>query len=162
MAKPATDVGPGAELELSAAEREVLAEEVGVFARTLKDPDTRERYAQLGAAVQQGTVPPHLVGFLETMLELVLQTQRVRRQHGPDAEQALLRLFHRTPRGAALARAAREVNAALEALHGQTLESLTFTPTPRGHNLVIDTAHCSLMLAIDRAGVRVERMETGA
>jgi hypothetical protein len=149
-------------LELSAAEREVLAEEVGVFARTLKDPDTRERYAQLGAALQQGTVPPHLVGFLETMLELVLQTQRVRRQHGPEAEQALLRLFHRTPRGAALAQAAREVNAALAALHGQALESLTFTPTPRGHSLVIDTTHCSLALAIDRAGVRVERMETGA
>ena len=149
-------------MELSSAEREVLAEEVDVFARTLKDPDTRERYAQLGAAVQQGTVPLHLVGFLETMLELVLQTQRVRRQHGPDAEQALLRLFHRTPRGAALAQAAREVNAALEALHGHSLESLTFTPTPRGHNLVVDTQHCSLTLAIDRAGVRVERMETGA
>jgi len=47
LATPATDVGPGAELELSAAEREVLAEEVGVFAGTLKDPDSRERYAQL-------------------------------------------------------------------------------------------------------------------
>ena len=162
MARLATDVGPEAKLELSAAEREILAEEVGAFAGTMKDPDTRERYAQLGAAVQQGTVPPHLVGLLETMLELVLQTQRVRRQHGPDAEQALLRLFHRTPRGASLAQAARDVNAALEALHGQTLGSLTFTPTPRGHRLVIDTAHCSLTLAIDRAGVRVERMETGA
>jgi hypothetical protein len=149
-------------LELSSAEREVLAEEVDVFARTLKDPDSRERYAQLSVAVPQGSVPPHLVGFLETMLELVLQTQRMRRQHGPDAEQALLRLFQRTPRGAALAQAAREVNAALAALHGQTLESLTFTPTPRGHSLVIDTTHCSLTLAIDRAGVRVERMETGA
>ena len=162
MATPATDAGLGAELELGSAEREVLAEEVGAFAGTFKDPDTRERYARLGTAVQQGTVPPHLVGFLETMLELVLQTQRVRRQHGPDAEQALLRLFHRTPRGAALAQAAREVNEALEALHGHTLESLTFTPTPRGHSLVIDTEHCSLTLAIDRAGVRVERMETGA
>jgi hypothetical protein len=162
LATPATDVGPGAELELSSSEREVLAEEVGVFARTLKDPDTRERYAQLGAAVQQGTVPPHVVGLLETMLELVLQTQRVRRQHGPEAEQALLRLFHRTPRGAALEQAAREVNAALAALRGHVLESLTFSPTPRGHNLVIDTAHCSLTLAIDRAGVRVERLETGA
>ena len=161
MAKPGTDVRPEAKLELSAGEREVLAEEVGAFAGTLKDPDIRERYAQLGAAVQQGTVPPDLVSLLETMLELVLQTQRVRRQHGPEAEQALLRLFHRTPRGAALAQAARDVNAALEALHGHTLESLTFTPTPRGHSLVIDTAHCSLTLAIDRAGVRVERMETG-
>ena len=149
-------------MELSAAEREVLAEEVEAFARTLKDPDTRERYAQLSAAVQQSTVPLHLVGFLETMLELVLQTQRVRRQRGPEAEQALLRLFHRTPRGAALAQAAREVNAALAALRGQTLESLTFTPTPRGHSLVIDTTHCSLTLAIDRAGVRVERLEMGA
>ena len=162
MAKPATDAGPGAELELSSTEREVLAEEVGAFAGTLKDPDTRERYAQLRATVEQGTVPADLVGHLETMLELVLQTQRVRRQHGPDAEQALLRLFHRTPRGAALAQAARDVNAALEALHGHTLQSLTFRPTPRGHNLVVDTAHCSLTLAIDRAGVRVERMETGA
>ena len=104
---PLEPAGPGAELELSSAEREVLAEEVEDFAQTLKDPDTRERYAHLGAAVQQGTVPPHLVGFLETMLELILPTQRVRRQHGPDAEQALLRLFHRTPRGAALAQAGR-------------------------------------------------------
>jgi hypothetical protein len=162
LAKPATDPGPGAELELGSAEREVLAEEVAAFAATLQDPDTRERYAQLAAAVQQGMVPPHLVGFLETMLELVLQTQRVRRQQGPEAEQALLRLFGRTPGGGALAQAAREVNVALEALRGHVLESLTFTPTPRGHSLVIDTAHCSLTLAIDRAGVRVERLETGA
>lgn len=161
MATPTAEVEPATALELDATERAILEHEVDAFAASLKEPDSRARYGELAAAVQEGRVPAPLVGFLETMLELLLQTGRVRREHGPAGEQALLRLFHRTPRGAALKGAAAEVNEALQAIQGHTLEALTFTPTPRGHTIVVQTGCCLLTLAVDRDGVRVEKMELG-
>jgi hypothetical protein len=140
----------------------VLAEEAEAFTRTLKDPDARERYARLAEAARGGAVPPFLVGSLEAMLELVLQTQRIHRLHGPEAESALLDLFYRTPRGAALKRTAREVNRALQTLRGQTLESLTFSPTPGGQRLLVETGNCQVALSIDPSGVRIDRLEVGA
>ena len=159
MATPTSEIETG--LELSAAEREVLAQEVAAFAENLTDPAGRERYTRLATAVEQGIVPPELVGFLATMLELVLPTQRVRRQYGHDADQALLRLWQRTPRGVALKQAAQDVNVALGALSGQTLESIAFSPTPRGHSLSINTLTCHLSLTVDRSGVSIDSMEVG-
>ena len=166
MATAIADCGTGAEavgaLELNEAEREALAQEIESFAAALSDPASRARYAQLAAAVQAGAVPPELTRPLETLLELVLQqTQSVRLRHGPEGEQALQRLYQRTPRGAGLAQAAKEVNEALGALRGQTLESISFTPTPRGHNLSIETDRCHLSLVIDRSGVQLKSVEVG-
>jgi hypothetical protein len=140
----------------------VLAEEAEAFTRTLKDPDARERYAGLADAAREGAVPASLIGSVEAMLELVLQTQRIRRLHGPEAEKALLELFYRTPRGAALKRTAREVNQALQTLRGQTLESLSFSPTPGGQRLVVETGSCQVALTIEPSGVRIDRLDLGA
>lgn len=148
-------------MELDATERELVEAEVATFAATRADPETRRRYTELAVAVASGTVPAGLVDALETLLELLLSTGRARREHGPAGEAALQRLFGRMPRGAALKAAAAEVNGALTALQGQALEKVTFAPTPRGHSLVIATGAYELTLAIDRAGVRVERVETG-
>lgn len=149
-------------LAVRPVEQEVLAVEIPAFLDRLVDPDSRAHYQTLARAVADGSVPPRLVGFLETLLELLLPTQRIRRQHGPDAERALSALFYRTPRGAGMKASADEVNRALTALQGQTLEALTFSPNPSGQTLAIDTAQCRLTLKIDRAGVRVERLEIGA
>lgn len=146
-------------LAIKPAERVVLAAEVTAFAETLRDPETRARYAQLLDAVQAGGVPPTLVPALEAFLELVLPTQRIRRDHGPEGARALSALFGRTPRGTQLKEAAEGVNEALTAFRGQALESIAFSPTPGGHHLVIETAGGRLELTIDRAGVRVERFD---
>lgn len=156
-----TELTPVPPLALSDAERELLAAEIPLFAATLKDPVTRDRYTQLAIAVGDGTVPGPLVAPLETMLELLLQAQRIRREHGPDGESTLLRLFQRAPRGAAMKEAAQEVNEALTALQGQALEKLSFSPTARGYAITLDTDRCHLALSIDRAGVRIDRMEVG-
>lgn len=148
-------------LSLRPEEQEVLAEEVEAFAGTLRDPDSRQRYLRLGAAVQQGLVPPELVGPLETMLELLLQTRRVRLRHGADGDRALHDLFHRTPRGAALQRAAREVNHALRVLSGQTLEQMSLSAAPGRHTLVVATDRCRLSIRLDAAGARIEDLELG-
>jgi hypothetical protein len=76
-------------LELQPSEQEILAGEIPDFAATLKDPVSRERYLELDRAAREGVVPERLVASLEAMLELLLQTQRVRRRHGPDAEHVL-------------------------------------------------------------------------
>jgi hypothetical protein len=150
-----------AELELRQAEREVLEQEVGPFAETLRDPAARERYLALDRAVRGGVVPADLVKPLEAMLELVLQTRRIRQRHGPEGEQALNELFYRTERGAGLRQASREVNAALETFSGQTLEKITLLAGPGRHTLIINTDRARLTLKVDAAGARIENLEVG-
>ena len=146
-------------LSLSPLEQELLDAELADFAAVLPDPSARARYAELAAAVQQAEIPVPLLAPLETMLELVLQTQRVRRRHGAEADGALHDLLARTPRGRALRRGAHEVNKSLTALSGQVLESLRFSVTPGGQRLVVTTDECQVALTIDRAGVHLERLE---
>jgi hypothetical protein len=146
-------------LSLSPLEHELLEAELADFAAVLPDPAARARYAELAAAVQQGEIPASLVAPLETMLDLVLQTQRVRRRHGAEADTALQDLLARTPRGRALRRGAHDVNKSLSALSGQVLESLRFSVTPGGQRLVVTTDECQVALTIDRAGVHLERLE---
>ena len=148
-------------LELRSTEHEILTDEIPAFARVLKEPDARERYGQFEQAVRAGGVPPALVPALEALLELLLQTQRVRRQHGPEAEEALSDLFYRTPRGAGLRRAAREVNAALDALRGHRLDKLSVMAGPGRHTLLLMTDRCQLTLKLDPAGARIEKLEVG-
>jgi hypothetical protein len=150
-----------AEIELRDAERDVLDQEVGPFAATLRDPAARDRYLALEQAVRIGRVPADLVKSLETMLELVLQTRRIRQRHGPEGEQALSELFFRTERGAGLRQATRDVNAALEAFRGQSLEKLTLMAGPGRHTLVINTDRARLTLKIDAGGARIENLEVG-
>ena len=93
---------------------------------------------------------------------MTLQTGRVRRVHGAESEQALLRLFHQTPRGAAARRATEAVNRPLATLAGQTIESdAVHRPGPgrlsaSGSG---DRPPASLTLEIDRHGVTVESLE---
>ena len=156
-----TDASPANGLEIKPAEQEVLAEEILPFAAVLKDPAARERYARLDEAVRAGLVPTELVPSLEAMLELVLQTRRLRQRHGHEAEQAAGELFYRTPRGAGLRQAAREVNKALETLLGQPLENISVLAGPGRHTLTITTDRCRLTLKIDAGGARIENVEVG-
>ncbi len=153
-AEPTTDA-----LSLAPLEQELLAAELADFAAVLPDPAARSRYAELAAAVELGEIPISLQSALETMLELILQTQRVRRRHGAEAEAALQDVLARTPRGRALRRGAHEVNKSLTALSGQVLQSLRFAVTPGGQRLLVTTDQCQVALTIDRAGVHLERLE---
>jgi len=145
---------------MDAAQQEVLLAEVAALAGSVQDPLARGRCAALTAAVVEGTVEEYLLPFLEGVLEMTLQTGRVRRVHGPESEQALLRLFQQTPRGGAARRATEAVNQALAALAGQTIEKMLFAVRGPGvFRLGVETGGCKLTLEIDRHGVSVESLE---
>lgn len=147
-------------LAVDPAQREVLLEEIAALAAAVRDAESRQRYGALHAAVAAGEVGAPLLGPLEGLLEMLLQTGRARRIHGADGEQSLLRLFHRTPRGAAARRATEAVNEALRGLRGQTLEAVLFTVQGPGvYRLGLATDRCRVTVEIDRHGLSVESLE---
>lgn len=141
---------PEAVLTLGAAERETLLSEIDRLAGALGG----ERYRPLREAVVAGTVPAEVMPPLEAVLQLALSSRSVRHFHGPAAERALAALYARTPRGAAVERAARDANRALETVAGQRVESLTFRPgLPGEHRLVVETERCRITFEIGPDGV---------
>jgi hypothetical protein len=149
-------------MKINATEQELLIPEINAFAAALRDPSARSRYQELGAAVAEGEVDDDLAGHLGNVLEIGLQSGRLRKFYGADGEQALARLFHRTPSGAALADAAGAVTQALSALHGQVIEDVKISAVgPGSYGLMIDTDRCQIQVRLDRSGVRVENVAVG-
>lgn len=150
-------------LVVEPAEREPLLAEIDRFVGSLGGGSgaaapTRERYARLRAAVEDGPeggrVPEDLLGALQGLLEIALASRSVRHFHGPGAERALVALYHRTPKGAAVEAASRAANRALEAVAGQRVERLTLRPgLPGEHRLVVETERCRITLEIGPEGI---------
>src|SRR4051794_13146785 len=89
----------------------------GAAGPTLARDDTmRARLADLVAGVDEGAVDGESAELLESVLELGLQTGRVRAYYGPGGEQAALSTLRRLPRGRARTESTQEVSAALRAL----------------------------------------------
>ncbi|HEX4496612.1 MAG TPA: hypothetical protein VIE43_13150 [Thermoanaerobaculia bacterium] len=160
MSAVATEAG----LAIDAAQREILLEELATLVVSLRDPETRSPWEALAVAVDGGSIggsaEEELLGRLEQILEMTLQTGRVRKVHGAESEQALLRLFRQTPRGGASRRATEAVNRTLATLAGQAIETLLFTSQGPGvYRLGVETDRVKLTLEIDRHGITVESLE---
>jgi hypothetical protein len=137
--------------------REVLVAEAAALRDTITDPEGRDRYLALAAAIADGEVAEALLPSLERLLELGLRTGRVRRMHGPMSESAVARVFQATPAGRSLAASLVEVNAALGALRGRPLDRLTFAARgPGSYTLAIETPTAALTLEIGPAGLTVK------
>jgi hypothetical protein len=159
-ARVANDIAAAPALAIDPSQREVLLEELAMLVVSLRDAETRAPWEELAEAVDEGAVGEELLGRLEQILEMTLQTGRARRVHGAESEQALLRLFHQTPRGAASRRATEAVNRTLASLAGQTIETMLFTTQGPGvYRLGLETDRVKLTLEIDRHGVTVESLE---
>ena len=131
------------------------AEAEGVLA-LVHDPERRGRLADLVAAVDDGELGADDEQSLEEVLELGLQSGRIRAVYGPEGEQAALKTYRRLPGGRALAEAAAEVTDALGALAGRTLEEVKVQSTGPGAYLVtLAVDGLELAVRLDRAGARV-------
>lgn len=140
----------------------VLDEELTAFADAQPSPIAAERYRDLAEAVRAGTVPDELVAALETFLELALYRGRLRRQRGPEADEALGALFFQTPGGAAARKAAHDVSRALAVLAGQSVDRISIAAVIGGHTVEVKTDRAHLTVELDRGGARVKSVEVGA
>jgi len=157
QAETETEATPaGAALPIEPAEREPVLEEIAAVAGAVHDPRARALYEELAAAVAGGEVAPAQTAALQRVLEMSLATGRARRLHGAEHEAAMLRLFFRTPAGAALRRSAAASSRALAALAGQRIAALAVSAQAPGvFRLQLDTDRCQVTLEVSRDGVEV-------
>ncbi|HEX2325710.1 MAG TPA: hypothetical protein VHQ00_09940 [Chloroflexota bacterium] len=142
--------------------QELLLEELKAFAASIPDQERPAGFGALQDAVEQGELPDSLLGPVGNLLEVGLQTGRIRQFHRAPGEQALLRLFAQTPNGQAHARAVAEVNSALERLAGQEVESLRVVMrVPGSYLLQIGTDACEITLRFTPDGAGVESVAVG-
>ena len=111
--------------------------------------------AALVAEIDEGEVVDEL-DRLEQILELGLQSGRIRALYGPGGEQATLRLYRRLPHGAEAGESAEAVNQALSALGGRTLESIQLRVVgPGAFALTVQAGGAELSVQLDRHGARL-------
>jgi hypothetical protein len=116
----------------------------------------RARLADLIAAVADGEVDGDEAESLSELLELGLQTGRLRAVYGPGGEQAALSVFRRLPRGKELGESAREVSEALASLVGKPLERVQLQATaPGAFLLTVAVDGLELSVRLDRQGARL-------
>jgi hypothetical protein len=135
---------------------EVVLAEAQAVRSMVRDEARRQRLADLIALGHDGEVLLEDADALCELLELGLQTGRIRALYGPSGEQAALRLFRKLPRGADLAASAREVSDALGSLAGGTLDKLELQASAPGAYLVsVSVGGRELSVRLDRQGARI-------
>lgn len=160
---PGDDAPPSRDepLALDALQRDILLPQIQAFIDATSDPAARETYVTLKAAVDAMEIAPaDLQARLGAIVEVALQSGRIRRLFGPGAELSLNALFQKTPRGREIATSLRELNRALAKLKGDTVEELTAAlRAPGAYALTLKTTGCQLIIRFEPAGVRVESVE---
>ncbi len=120
----------------------------------------REQLVALEVALEARLLGEEHALTLEPILELALQTGRIRALYGPPGETAALRLYGKLPRGVALRESAQEVSDALGSLQGHRLEGATVTAAgPGAFALSIATDEGRLSIRLDRQGARITSVE---
>jgi hypothetical protein len=135
---------------------EVARAEAQAVLAMVQDETRRGRLADVVAAVDEGEVDGDDADALAELLELGLQTGRVRSIYGPEGEQAALALFRRLPLGRELTQSTRDLNEALGALEGRTIERLSVNLVgPGEYGVTISTEDYEVVLRLGRAGARL-------
>jgi len=136
--------------------QEVALAEAQAVRAIASGEEYRGRLAALIAAIDEGEVDDDDAATLEELLELGLQTGRIRAHYGPGGEQAALSLYRKLPRGAELAESAREVTEALRALEGREVGAVELTAVgPGAFALSLAAGDLEISLRLDRQGARV-------
>jgi GT2 family glycosyltransferase len=135
---------------------EVARAETQAVLAMAQDETRRGRLADVLAALEEGQLPAPEASALAELLELGLQSGRIRSLYGPEGEQATLALYRRLPAGRELVESASNLTEALGALSGRTIERLTVSAVgPGEYGVTISTNEVELVLRLGRAGARL-------
>jgi hypothetical protein len=120
-----------------------------------------DKFAGLVAAVDAGRVDGDDEQLLESVLELGLQTGRIRAYYGPGGEQAAVSTLRRLPRGRERTESTREVSAALGSLTGKRLDGVSIAAVaPGAFTLSLDAEGTELSVRLDAHGARIASVAT--
>jgi hypothetical protein len=148
-------------LALKGEAREVALAEAQTVQAMARDETMRGRLAELVAAVDEGEVGGEAAELLESVLELGLQTGRIRAYYGPGGEQAALSTLRKLPRGRLRTDTARDVSAALQALAGARIEAVKITAVaPGAFSLAIEADGVQAAVRLDATGARLTSLAT--
>jgi hypothetical protein len=104
----------------------------------------------------EGEVAGEDAETLQELLEVGLQTGRLRALYGPGGERAALTAYRRLPNGAAVAASAKDVSDALRALAGQELRSVSLEALgPGAFSLSLVAGSAEITVRLDRQGARL-------
>ncbi len=143
-------------VRVSGEAAEVARAEAQAVLSMVQDETRRGRLADVVAAVDGGEVEGDDANALAELLELGLATGRVRAVYGPEGEQAALALFRRLPLGKELTASARDLNEALGALEGRTIDRISVNAVgPGEYGVTISTEDYEVVLRLGRAGARL-------
>jgi hypothetical protein len=143
-------------VRVSGEAAEVARAEAQAVLAMVHDEGRRARLADVVAAIGDGEVTGADADALAELLELGLQTGRVRAVYGPEGEQAALALYRRLPLGRELTQSTRDLNEALQTLEGRQLERVTVNAVgPGEYGVTISTEDYEIVLRLGRAGARL-------
>jgi hypothetical protein len=141
--------------------REVALAEAQTVQSLARDETMRGRLAELVAAVDDGDVGGDSAELLESVLELGLQTGRIRAYYGPGGEQAALKTLRKLPRGRVRSDSARDVSTALKTLAGSTIEAVSISAVaPGAFTLSIEAGGVQASVRLDGNGARLTSLAT--
>ena len=136
--------------------REIALAEAQAVLAMVQDKSRRARLGDLVAAADEGELDVDAAEALTELLELGLQTGRLRALYGPGGEQAALQTYRRLPRGTGLTASAREVTNALSSLVGKPLEGIALRAVgPGAFTLSLAAEGVELSVRLDGNGARV-------
>jgi hypothetical protein len=148
-------------LALKGEAREVALAETQTVLSMAQNDDMRARLAELVSDVDDGEVREGSTELLESVLELGLQTGRVRAYYGPGCEQAALSTQRRLPRGSDRSESAREVSTALQALNGQQIDAVKIAAdAPGAFTITIEAGGVEASVRLDTNGARLTSLAT--
>ncbi len=143
-------------------ERDVVAAEIRTALQQLPEGSAREGYEALLAEVEAGEVSESLLPRLERLVEVGLESGRIRAVHTAHGEMAAVRLFQRTPRGAELRETVSAVNQALEGFRGAEVHQFSLSLRgPGAYTLSLETDRGRATILLDRQGARIQSVEVG-
>jgi hypothetical protein len=141
--------------------REVALAEAQTVQALARDETMRVRFADLVGAIDDGDVDGESAELLESVLELGLQTGRIRAYYGPGGEQAALTTLRKLPRGRARMDSARDVTSALQALTGACIDAVKIAAVaPGAFTISIEANGIDATVRLDATGARVTSVGT--
>lgn len=148
-------------LRLNEDDVSIVVAEANAAAAILADP-VRADAEQLAEAALSGEVPAELLGILGDVVAASLEGGRARRLYRAEGEKALQAIYLRTPAGAAQRDNLAEVNQALTALNGRTLQSVRVAMrTPGNFTIALGSEGVALTLVIANGVVGVDNVTVG-